>query len=128
MLFTKRQLQTTKWKHTKIHSKATGGVAIQISPFAGIKTILAFRVNPFNVNVVGDGCPVRQPFVTNLFVVEMKLTETQEHLALKGFSQYHSTAGIWRKVPESKYPELKQPVYDSILYLARNFAVNFHSL
>jgi len=43
----------------------------------------AFLVNPFNVKVVGDGCPVHQPFVTNLTVAEIKLAEMQENLTLK---------------------------------------------
>jgi len=45
--------------------------------------MLAFLVNLFNVNVVGDGCPVRQSFVTNLSAEEMKPTEMQEDMALK---------------------------------------------
>jgi len=39
-----------------------------------------FLVNLFNVSVASDDCPVRQPFVTNLSAVEMKLTEIQEYL------------------------------------------------
>jgi len=35
------------------------------------------------VNVVGNGCPVHQPFVTNLTVAEIKLAGIQENLALK---------------------------------------------
>jgi len=40
--------------------------------------MVAFRVNPSNTNVVGHGCPVRQPFVTNLSAVEMKLIEADQ--------------------------------------------------
>ena len=36
-------------------------------------------VNPFNVNVFGDGCPVHQPRDTNVTAVEIKLTEKQEN-------------------------------------------------
>ena len=61
--------------------------------------------NPFNVNVVVDVCQVRQPFVTNLLAVEMKLTEMQE-LAVKISIQSHSTVDFWRQVPESKSKNL----------------------
>jgi len=40
-------------------------------------------VNPFIVNVVGNGCPVHQPSATNLTDAEIKLAEIQENLALK---------------------------------------------
>jgi len=66
MLFAKRQLQITKWKITKINFKASGGVPSQIDHFLEFKPYLAFLVNSFNVNVVGDGYPVHQLFVTNL--------------------------------------------------------------
>jgi len=46
-----------------------------------LKPCFALLVNAFNVNVVGDGCPVRQQFVTNLSAVEMKLNEMQEDLS-----------------------------------------------
>jgi len=39
--------------------------------------------NPFNVNVVCDGCPVHQPFVTHLTAAVIKLAEMQKNLALK---------------------------------------------
>ena len=73
-----------------------------------LKPCFAFLINPFNVNVVSDGCPVRQPFVTNTSAVEMELIEMQEDMALKNFSQCYSTTEFWRQVPESKYPELKK--------------------
>jgi len=50
--------------------------------FQEFKPCFAFLVNPFNVKVVGDGCPVHQPFVTTLTVAEIKLAETQENVAL----------------------------------------------
>jgi len=43
----------------------------------------------------------------------------------KNFSQCHSTLYFWRQVPESKYPELKIPVYNSFLRIAKHIAVNF---
>jgi len=55
-----------------------------------LKPCFAFLVHPFNVNVVGDDCLVHQLFVTNTYAVEIKLTKTQEYLALKMFCQYHS--------------------------------------
>jgi len=39
----------------------------------------------------------------------------QEDLPLKNFSEFHSAVEFWRKVPESKYPEIKRPVYESLL-------------
>jgi len=77
-----------------------------------LKWCFAFLVNPCNVNVAGDGCPVRQPFVTNLSAVEMKVTEMQD-LALKYFSHCQCTVEFWRHAPESKYPDLKRPVYET---------------
>ena len=35
-------------------------------------------VNPFSVNVVGDGCPVHQPFVTHSTAAVIKLAEMQK--------------------------------------------------
>jgi len=41
-------------------------------------------VNPFNVNVFGDGCcPVHQSRDINVTAVEIKLTEMQEYRAPK---------------------------------------------
>jgi len=65
------------------------------------KPWFAFRLNLFNV--VGDGCPVRQPSAANMSAVDMKLTERQEDLALKNFSHGHCTVDFWRQVPESKF-------------------------
>jgi len=56
-----------------------------LTHFQELKPCFAFLVNPFSVNVVGDGCPVHQPFVTNLSAVEIKLAEMQETQALKAF-------------------------------------------
>jgi len=84
MLFTKRQLQNTKCKNTKAYCKTTRGIPSQIDHLRELKPCFTFFVIPFNVNVVGDGYPVRQPFVTNSFAVEMELTEMQD-LALITF-------------------------------------------
>jgi len=78
--------------------------------------------------VVGDGCPVHQPFVTNLTAAEIKLAKMQKNLALKSFSQCHSTVNFWQQVPESKYPEYQRPVYSSFLCVAQHIAANFVSL
>ena len=51
------------------------------------KPSFASLVETFKVNVVGDGSPIRQPFVTKLSGAEMKLTELQEDLAPRNFSQ-----------------------------------------
>jgi len=42
----------------------------------------------------------------------MKLTETQEDLTLKRFSQYRFTVDFWQKVQETKYPDFKRTVYN----------------
>jgi len=69
----------------------TGGVQTTFDHLRELKPRFAFLVNSFNINITGDGCPVRQPFVTNRFAVELNLTEMQEDKALKHFSQFHST-------------------------------------
>jgi len=52
--------------------------------------------------VFGDGCLVRQPFVTNLSAVEVKLAEMHD-LALKNYSQCHS--GLLQKTgPKKTHP------------------------
>jgi len=51
LFFAKKQLQTTRWKNTKINCKTTGGIPSQIWPFPRVKTMLSIPlVNPFNVN------------------------------------------------------------------------------
>jgi len=54
MLFAKGQLQTTTWKNTKINCMNTGEFPTRYDYFQEVKPCLAFFVNPFNVNVVGD--------------------------------------------------------------------------
>ena len=39
---------------------------------------IACMSSPFNINVVHDGCSVRQPFVTNMSAIETKLTEMHD--------------------------------------------------
>ena len=48
-----------------------------------------------------------------------------QDLALKNFSQCHSTIVLWRKIPESSYWQLKRPVYHSFLYLVRTHCCEF---
>jgi len=55
-------------------------------------------VNPFNVDVVGDGCPVHQTLDTNVTAAAITLTDMQENLALNNFIQYHSTLRFWQQV------------------------------
>ena len=45
--------------------------------------MLCILCNPFNVNVVGDGCPVCHPFIINMFAVEIEPTDMQEDMVLK---------------------------------------------
>ena len=71
-----------------------------------LKPYFTFLVNPFDIDVIYDGCPVRQPFVTDVSAAEMELTELQEDLALKIFNKCHSTVEFWQQVTERKYPEL----------------------
>jgi len=105
ILFVKRQLQTTKWKNKKYIVRLLEEFQARFDHLNEWKPCFAFLVNPFNLNVVGDGCPVRQQFVTNLSAVTMKLTESQG-LDLKNFSQCHSTVEFWRQVPQSKIPRI----------------------
>jgi len=60
--------------------------------------------------------------------VEIKLTEMQENLAKKSFSQCHFTLNFWRQVPESKHPEFEIPVYKSFRCIAQHIAVIFFSV
>jgi len=59
--------------------------------FQALKPRFAFHVNPSIVNVVSDGYPVRQRFVTNLCAVETKLAGSETlvnatlHLPLENF-------------------------------------------
>jgi len=78
MLFAKRQLQTTNWKSTKINCNTTGGAPSQVGHFQELEPCFAFLVNPFIVNVVSYGFPVRQTFVTNLSAVETNLTVSKK--------------------------------------------------
>jgi len=58
----------------------------------------------------------------------MKLTESKNVCLYVFQSMTLFTNEFCRQDPESKYLELKRPLYDSFLYLARHNAVNFHSL
>ena len=74
----------------------------------GLKTCFTFLANPFNIDLINDGCLVCQSFVTGVSAAEMELTELQEDLSLNNFNQCHSTAEFWQQVTERKYPELKK--------------------
>jgi len=78
MPFAKRQLQTTKWKTTKRNCTTTGEFHARFDHLQELKPCFAFLVNQYNDNVVCDGYPVRQPFVTNLSAVQKKLSEIQD--------------------------------------------------
>ena len=73
-----------------------------------LKTCFTFLVNPFDIDVINDGCPVHQPFATNMPTAELELIELREDLALKNFHKCHSTVEFWQQVTECKYPELKR--------------------
>ena len=72
------------------------------------KPCFTFLVNPFDIDVINDGCLVHQPFVTDVSAAEMDLTGLQEDLALKNFNKCHSTVEFWQQVTERKFPELKK--------------------
>jgi len=101
----------------------TKGVSSLIWPFARVESMLCNSCNLFNFN-----CSLWWPSSSltvfhELVCVETKLTEMHEDVALKNFSQCHSTFEFWRQVTESKHSELKAPVYDSFLYLAQLISV-----
>ena len=73
-----------------------------------LKPCFTFLVNPFDIDVINDGCLVRQPFVRDVFAAEMELTELQEDLALKNFDKCHSTVELWQQVTKRKYTEIKK--------------------
>ena len=76
--------------------------------FQELKPCFTFLVNPFDIDVINDGCLVRQFFATDVSAAEMELTELQEDLALKNFNKCHSAVAFWQQVTEREYPELKK--------------------
>jgi len=54
MLFARRQLQTTKWKNTKINVRLLEEFQARFDHFQELKPCFAFLVNQFDVNVVGS--------------------------------------------------------------------------
>jgi len=70
-------LQTTNWENDKNILQDAGGVPNIFDYLNELKQCF------LNNNKVVDGCPVRQPFVTHLPAVKMKLTEMQEYIAIK---------------------------------------------
>ena len=69
-----------------------------------LKPCFTFLVNPFDIDVINDGCLVRQSLVTDVSAAEMEMTELQEDLTPKNFDKCHSTVEFWRQVTECKYP------------------------
>ena len=65
-----------------------------------LKPCFTFLVNPFDINVINNGCLVCQPFFTDVSAAEMELIELQEDLALKNFNKCHSTVEFWQQVTE----------------------------
>jgi len=57
--------------------------------------------------------------------VEKKLTEIEENVGKKNFSQCHSTLNFWLQVPESEHSEFEIPVGNSILCIEQHIPVNF---
>ena len=95
----------------------------------GLKPCFTFLVNPFDIDLIYDGCLVRQSFVTDVCAAEMELTELlQEDLALNNFNQCHSTVEFWQQVTERKYPELKKISSARLLSVFQHVAVNLYSL
>ena len=52
----------------------------------GLKPCFTFLANPFDIDLINDGCVVRQSFVTDVSAAEMELTELQEDQALNNFN------------------------------------------
>ena len=73
-----------------------------------LKPCFTFFVNPFDIDVINDGCLVCQPFITDVSTAEMELTKLHGDLALKNFNKCHSTVEFWQQVTERKYPKLKK--------------------
>ena len=73
-----------------------------------LKPCFAFLVNPFEVDMITNGCPVSEPLVSEASVVEMGLLELQEDLCLKMVHKSPITVEFWKQVPALKYPELKK--------------------
>jgi len=81
MLSAKRYLQDHKmeeYKNKLEHNWRSSKPDLTIS--YELKPCFAFLINPFIVNAVTGGYPVRQPFVTNLSAVETKLTGSKKTL------------------------------------------------
>ena len=103
MLFAKRQLQDHKVGNTRINCETSRGVPRLIWHFQELKPCFAFFVNSSIVNAVSDGCPVRQPFVTNLSAAETQLTDSEKTLVnatlqLISGHRFQKIPRIWKTI------------------------------
>ena len=96
--------------------------------FQELKPYFTFLVNSFDIDVINDGCPVRQPFATNMPTAEMELIEMQKDLALKNFNKCHSTVEFWQQVTECNYPELKKISVRLLSVFSTTYCLNLYSL
>ena len=105
--------------HPDVHVKTEdylckiSGLAEEINDrFNDLRTLkpsFSFLENPFGVDVVGDGCPVSSPITKGAAAVELEILELQEDEGLKGFQRSGvSVIELWKKVPEEKYPLIKE--------------------
>lgn len=81
----------------------------RFSDLRTLKRSFLFLENPFAIDVVGDGCPVAPPIVTDTAAVELELLELHEDEGLKGLKiNGCSTIEFWKNVPQGKYPKTKE--------------------
>ena len=93
-----------------------------------LKLCFTFLVNPFDIDVINDGCLVRQPFVTDVSAAEMELTELQEDLARKILISATLQWSSGNRLGSVNIQNLKRPMHNCFLFLAQHIAVNLYSL
>jgi len=106
MLFAKSWLQTTNWKNSKNELQDAGGFPTIFDYLNELKPCFSFLANDLIINKIVDGSPLRQPFVTNLSAVKMKLTEMQEDIAIKQWFQTLFDAFLPLSILELFFPPL----------------------
>ena len=70
--------------------------AINFSYLENRRPTFAFFVNPFVVDVVKDGCPVKKPIAIQTANIKAELPYLQHDFALKSVHQSQSRMDFWK--------------------------------
>ena len=73
-----------------------------------LKSSLGFILNPFLIDIIGDGCPIPSNIVEEVSQFETELLDLQENQNLLMLHKTLTLLEIWKIVPEVKYPLLKK--------------------